>query len=76
MVTLNKYTNTKHAKKVAQIAIGCNSKCSLCEDSFSTDQELKKHIGKHLDEIEGLDIASLTHGTDMEFVTDARILSV
>ena len=43
----------------------CNSKCSLCEDRFQTDQEFKKHIAEHMEEIEVMDLASLTHGNDL-----------
>ena len=58
-ITLNKHMNTKHAENDS------GNECSLCEDSFSSAKELKKHIDEHIEEIEGLDIASLTKGHDL-----------
>ena len=58
-IILNKHTNTKHAEKDS------GNECSLCEDSFSSAKEFKKHIDEHIEEIEGLDIASLTKGHDL-----------
>ena len=60
--TLTKHTTTKHAIMISK---ECNSKCSLCEDRFQTDQEFKKHIAEHMEEIEVMDLASLTHGNDL-----------
>ena len=68
IISLNKHTNTKHAKKVEESDIEvkiCNSECSLCEDRFSSELELKKHKDEHIEEIEGLDIASLTNEHDL-----------
>jgi hypothetical protein len=58
-ITLNKHTNTKHAENDS------GNECSLCEDSFSSAKELKKHIDEHIEEIESLYIASLTKGHDL-----------
>ena len=58
-ITMNKHKNTKHVQKLS------GKECSLCEDSFTTEMELKKHIDEHIDEIENLDIVSLTNGHDL-----------
>ena len=58
-MTLNKHTNTKHAEKDS------GNECSLCEDSFLSAKEFKKHIDEHIEEIEGLDLVSLTKGHDL-----------
>ena len=59
-ITLNKHTNTKHGKTAESKVF--MSKCSLCEDRFETESELKNHKNDHLEEIEGLDISNLTNG--------------
>ena len=56
---LTKHTNTKHAEQDSGF------ECSLCEDSFSSSKELKTHIDEHIEEIEGLNIESLTKGHDL-----------
>ena len=63
-VTLSKHINTKH-KGINSNARLCNSKCSLCEDTFENKNEFEEHIKDHMDEIEGLDITTLTNNHDM-----------
>ena len=67
-IILNKHTNTKHALKVAEKDTkykASRNECSLCEDRFELDDDLEKHVDEHIQEIEGLDIASLTNGHDL-----------
>ena len=67
-VTINKHTNTRHAVKVPNKeceATECNLKCSLCEHKFKSLAEFRSHIKKHLDEIEGMDIPSLSNEYDL-----------
>ena len=56
---MNKHMNTKHIQKFSE------NECSLCEDRFTSATELKKHINEHIEEIETLDIASLSNGHDL-----------
>ena len=58
-ITMNKHKNTKHTPDVSQ------NECSLCEDIFGSEIEYKKHIEEHIEEIENIDIASLTNGHDL-----------
>ena len=51
--------NTKHIQKFSE------NECSLCEDRFTSATELEKHIDEHIEEIETLDIASLSNGHDL-----------
>ena len=44
-ITLNKHTNTKHGKAAESKVL--MSKCSLWEDKFGTESELKKHMDDH-----------------------------
>ena len=39
--------------------------CPLCSDGFSTIAELNDHKAEHLEEIENMDVASLTNGHDV-----------
>ena len=64
LITINKHTNTKYAKEVAESEIEVKT-CSLCEDKFLSDHELKRHIEEHIEKIETLDISSLTNGLDL-----------
>ena len=67
-VTLNKHMNTNHALKGSYKeceAIQSISKCSLCEDKFKSLEEFRSHIQEHLDEIEGINIPSLTNEHDL-----------
>ena len=67
-IILNKHINTKHALKVAEKDTkykASRNECSLCEDRFELDDDLEKHVDEHIQEIEGLDIASLTNGHDL-----------
>ena len=41
------------------------SKCSICDDKFVTKAEYQKHKEEHIEEIEGLDISTLTNGHDL-----------
>ena len=52
-------------QRTTQLSLwGCNE-CSLCEDIFGSEIEYKKHIEEHIEEIENIDIASLTNGHDL-----------
>lgn len=67
-VTLNKHTNTKHALNESdkEFAVSYNkSECSLCDDNFQSAAEFRSHIKDHMEEIENMDIASLTNGHDL-----------
>ena len=70
-ITLSKHINTKHAQKGLEDAtkhIACNSlefECTLCKDRFNTRNDLDRHKAEHIEEIENIDIESLTHGHDM-----------
>ena len=67
-ITQNKHINTKHNHKELENDTETktiNSECSLCEDIFSSYEKLEKHKREHIEEIEGLDIASLTNDHDM-----------
>ena len=44
-INLNKHTNTKHGKNAESKVF--MSECSLCEDKFETESELKKHKYDH-----------------------------
>ena len=57
-ITMNKHMNTKHIQKFSE------NECSLCEDRFTSVTELKKHIDEHIEEIETIDIASLSNAHD------------
>ena len=57
-ITINKHMNTKHIHKFLE------SECSLYEDRFTSATELEKHIDAHIEEIETLDVASLSNGHD------------
>ena len=61
--TLMKHTNTKHDCKT-EIELS-QSECSICDDRFKTKAEYQKHKQEHLEEIEGLDITTLTNGHDL-----------
>ena len=56
---MNQHMNTKHIQKFSE------NECSLCEDRFTSAKEFKKHIEEHIEEIETLDIASLSNGHDL-----------
>ena len=62
--TFNKHINTKHQCIKTEI-IDCTSKCSLCTDTFKTKNEFEMHIKEHIDEIEELDISTLTNGHEV-----------
>ena len=36
--------------------------CSLCDDTFNSEEEYTDHINIHLDEIQGIDIEDLKNG--------------
>lgn len=61
--TLKKHTNTKHGGKTEMEV--SQSECSICDDKFKTKAEYQKHKEEHLEEIEGLDISTLTNGHDL-----------
>ena len=63
-VILSKHMNTEH-RSIHSNAQVRNSKCSLCEDTFESKSEFEEHIKDHMDEIEGLDITTLTNNHDM-----------
>ena len=58
-----KHTNTKHGGKT-ETGVS-KSKCSICDDKFETKAEYQKHKEEHMEEIEGLDISTLTKGHDL-----------
>ena len=65
-VNLQKHANTKHA------GMGTGSKddyirykCALCEDRLDTSKEYEQHIAEHIEEIEEMDIESLTNAHDL-----------
>ena len=70
-ITLSKHINTKHAQKGLEDATkhtACNSlefECTLCKDRFNTRNDLDRHKAEHIEEIENIDIESLTNGHDM-----------
>ena len=41
------------------------SECSLCDDKFQSSAEFRSHIKDHMEEIEEMDIASLTNEHDL-----------
>ena len=61
--TLMKHTNTKHGDKTKTDM--SKSKCSICDDKFETKADFQKHKEEHMEEIEGLDISTLTNGHDL-----------
>ena len=65
-IMLRKHTNTKHPVQEMQPKLGtsCQSKCALCDETFTTDHELKHHIEEHWQEIEELDINLLKNGKE------------
>ena len=67
-VTLNKHTNTEHAlnKSEQEVELTYNKLGgSLCDDKFQSSAEFGSHIKDHMEEIERLDIASLTNGHEL-----------
>ena len=62
---LMKHTNSKHVIKqdiTKQVSV---PKCSLCDDNFNTLKEYEEHIQEHKDEIEDLDVTSITNGHEL-----------
>ena len=49
-------------KKVAEMY---ESKCGLCEDTFTSNEDFKNHIAEHKEEIDEIDIVSLTNYHEM-----------
>ena len=60
---MNKHTNTKHGVKTETEA--SSFECSICEDKFKTKSESLKHKEEHMEEIEGLDISTLTNSHEL-----------
>ena len=58
-----KHTNTKHGDKTE--TGGSKSKCSICDDKFETKADFQKHKEEHMEEIEVLDISTLTNGHNL-----------
>ena len=63
-VNLDKHINTKHEGTYSAARL-CNSKCSLCEELFENKDDVEAHYKEHMDEIEGLDMTTLTNDHDM-----------
>ena len=63
-VTLNKHIDSKHQGMNCDAKL-CNSKCSLCEDTLKTKDIFKLHNKDHMDEIEVLDITTLTNNHEV-----------
>ena len=63
-VNLDKHINTKHETNHSDVRL-CNSKCSLCEGLFKNMDNFEAHYKEHMDDIEGLDITTLTNNHDM-----------
>ena len=61
--TLMKHINTKHGDQIETKV--SKSKCSICDDKFVTKAEYQKHKEEHIEEIEGLDISTLTNGHNL-----------
>ena len=62
-VTLNKHTNTKHGVNIeTEVSY---SECSICNDKFETQADFQKHKEEHREEIEVLDISTLTNGHEV-----------
>ena len=52
-ITLRKHTNNKHGFMTAEkeLETNCESKCSLCEDKFTSLADLTDHLEEHICEI-------------------------
>ena len=70
-ITLSKHINTKHAQQGTEDItkhIVCNSlefECTLYKDRFNTRNDLDRHKSEHIEQIENIDIESLTNGHDI-----------
>ena len=61
-VTLQKHSNTKHTGMVTGSKdSSIIKKCALRDDRFDTSKEYEQHIAEHFEEIEEMDIESLTN---------------
>ena len=62
-ITLIKHMNTKHGDKVMEN--DTEFECSLCKDRVNTNKELDQQIAEHIQEIENMDIETLTNWHDL-----------
>ena len=62
-ITFQKHCNTKHAE--IEVDKESGFECLLCKDRLTTSEDFDEHVAEHLDEIENMDIASLTNGHDL-----------
>ena len=62
--SFQKHCNIKHAT-IYKGSEEPGHECSLCSDQLSTIEKLHDHKADHLEEIESIDVASLTNGNEL-----------